>query len=84
MFIGLAIQEALGVAFGFVLIMLSCWLVYKWAIKPERDRRRQEAWHITEEMHRNHWDHLRSCGVRRELGKSEKPIEQKKTESYRR
>ena len=79
MFIGLAIQEALGVAFGLLVTVLSFWLVYRWAIKPDQERRRHEALHITEEMHRNHWDHLRTRWGRRELGKSSKPIEQQKT-----
>lgn len=84
MFIGLAIQEALGVAFGLAVIVWSFWLVYKWAIKPDRERRRQNTLHAFEEMHRIHWDHLRSRWVRRDFGKSEKPVRRQKTQGSRR
>lgn len=59
MFLGLDIGETLGVAFGACLVMLSLWLLYQWAIKPERESRRQNAWRAIEEMHRNHWERLR-------------------------
>lgn len=52
--------ETLGVAFGGCVVMLSLWLLYQWAIKPEKETRRQNAWRAVEEMHRNHWEHLRS------------------------
>ena len=71
MFIG-TIQEALGMAFGLVLIVWSIWCVYRWGIKPDRDQRRQDALHATEEMHRNHWDRLRTRWARREFGKSKR------------
>jgi len=59
MFQGLDMGEALGVAFGACLVMLSLWLLYHWAIKPERESRRRNAWRTIEEMHRNHWEHFR-------------------------
>ena len=59
MLLGLDLGEALGVAFGACLVMLSLWLLYHWAIKPERESRRRNAWRAIEEMHRNHWEHLR-------------------------
>ena len=52
--------ETLGIAFGGSLATISLWLLYQWAIKPERENRRQNAWRAVEEMHRNHWERLRS------------------------
>ena len=83
MLIGLAIQEILGIAFGLAVIVWSCWLVYYWAIKPDRERRRQDALHATEEMHRDHWDHLRSGWVRRDFRKSKKPSKGQNSQSSR-
>jgi hypothetical protein len=54
MFLSLGIAEALGCAFGAVLIAVSVWLLYLWAIKPERETRRQQTWLAAEEMHRIH------------------------------
>ena len=59
MFLGFDMSEWLGAAFSGCLVMLSLWLLYQWAIKPEREIRRQIAWRATEEMHRNHWEHFR-------------------------
>ena len=81
MFIGLAIQEALGIAFGLAVIVWSFWLVYRWAIKPDRDRRTQDALHATEEMHRNHWEHLRIRRICREFEESEEANKKAETTS---
>jgi hypothetical protein len=59
MFLSLDMGETLGLAFGGFLVTLSLWLVYQWAIKPERETRRQNAWRANEEMHRIHWNSFR-------------------------
>jgi hypothetical protein len=59
MFLSLDMGETLGVAFGGCVVTLSLWLLYQWAIKPERESRRQNAWRANEEMHRNHWNRFR-------------------------
>ena len=59
MFVGLDAGETLGVAFGGCLVMLSIWLLYQCAIKPERENRRQHASRAIEEIHRTHWERLR-------------------------
>jgi hypothetical protein len=60
MFLSLDMGETLGFAFGAGVVTVSLWLLYQWAIKPEREARRQNARRAVEEMHRNHWERLRS------------------------
>ena len=61
MFLGLGIEETLGCAFGVGVLVLSFWLVYQWAIKPERALRRQKARAAIEEIHRNYRDERRAA-----------------------
>jgi hypothetical protein len=60
MFLNLNMGETLGLAFGGCIVTLSLSLLYQFAIKPERERRRQNASRAIEEMHRNHWNRFRS------------------------
>ena len=64
MFLSLDMGETLGAAFGGCLVTLSVWLLYQWAIKPERESQRQNAWRANEEMHRNHWNRFRRWDLR--------------------
>ena len=59
MLLAFSMAEALGVAFGAGIVMLSLCFLYKWAIKPEREQRRQNAFNAVEEMHHN-WRELRT------------------------
>ena len=53
----LGVQDAMGMAFGIAVILWSVWLVYYWAIKPDREGRRRLADQLREEMHKRHWEH---------------------------
>ena len=57
--LGLALQDALGMAFGVCVILWAIWCVYRWEIKPGREARRHRAQKHIEAMHRKHWEQLR-------------------------
>jgi hypothetical protein len=61
----LSVQDTLGAAFGVLVILWSVWLVYYWAIKPEREARRRRADLLMEQMHEQHWKQLKTLGKRR-------------------
>ena len=71
-YIFVAVDEILGMAFGICVTLLSIWLAYQWAIKPEREARRHQAEKNVEDRHRNHWRQLKIRAEARNE-KSERP-----------
>jgi hypothetical protein len=54
MIVALTIGDTLAFAFSGSLIAISIWFLYRLAIKPEREHRKQRAWAAVEEVHRYH------------------------------
>ena len=59
--LGLSLQDALGMAFGGGVLLWSIWYAYRWEIKPNREALKRRADEHREEMHRKHWEQLRSA-----------------------
>jgi uncharacterized membrane protein YfcA len=72
--LGLALQDALGMAFGVCVILWAIWCVYRWEIKPGREARRQRAQKHIEETHRKHWEQL--GGTKRKESNNARRVQQ--------
>jgi hypothetical protein len=58
-YVFVAVDEILGMAFGGCVTLFSIWLAYQLAIKPERQVRRERAEKSIEDLHRRHWQQLK-------------------------
>jgi hypothetical protein len=81
--LGLALQDALGAAFGLLVVVWAMWCTYRWEIKPDREARRQRANEHIEKLRHMHRQQLGRTDVQRANAPSSSANDMKSVEPQR-